>query len=89
MSPGSSPGRSKKRLALKREVLVKMPIFARLGDRGDELFIMLSGKVGVSRGGSQLVSLGTGEHVGEMALIRSAGRSAIPSAEAGSSCLPG
>lgn len=97
----------KKRLALKREVLVKMPIFARLGerellrvlqvaevlsfqpgarvitegDKGDELFIMLSGKAGVSRGGSQLVTLGTGEHFGEMALIRSAARSATVTAE--------
>ena len=97
----------KRRLALKREVLVKMPIFARLAERellrvlqvaevlqyapgsrvitegesGDELFIMLSGKVGVSKGGSHMVTLGTGEHFGEMALIRAAPRSATVTAE--------
>jgi len=97
----------KRRLALKREVLVKMPIFARLaerellrvlqvaevlqfapgarviseGDKGDELFIMLSGKAGVSKGGSQLTTLGMGEHFGEMALIRAAARSATVIAE--------
>jgi serine/threonine protein phosphatase PrpC/CRP-like cAMP-binding protein len=95
------------RLALKREVLAKMPLFARLserellrvmqavevrgyadgetvineGDKGDELFIVLDGQVKVSRGGSTLTHLGPGEHVGEMALIRSVPRSATVSAE--------
>ena len=89
-------------LNLKREVLAKMPIFARLterellrvmqavevrsyvdkgmvikeGDKGDELFIVLTGKVRVSRGEQTLTFLGPGEHVGEMALIRSVPRSA-------------
>jgi serine/threonine protein phosphatase PrpC len=91
-----------KRLALKREVLANMPLFARLterellrvmqavhvrefadgeyvireGDKGDELFIVLEGKVRVSRGEQMLTELGQGEHVGEMALIRSVPRSA-------------
>ncbi|MGD0676620.1 MAG: cyclic nucleotide-binding domain-containing protein [Polyangiaceae bacterium] len=91
-----------KRLALKRDVLANMPLFARLterellrvmqavqvrefrdgelvireGDRGDELFIVLEGKVRVSRGDQTLLELGQGEHVGEMALIRSVPRSA-------------
>jgi serine/threonine protein phosphatase PrpC len=90
------------RLALKREVLAKMPLFGRLterellrvmqavevhaydpdeivireGDRGDELFIVLQGKVKVSRGGEMLTRLGAGEHFGEMSLIRSVPRSA-------------
>jgi PPM family protein phosphatase len=90
------------RLALKREVLAKMPLFGRLterellrvmqavevreyepdqiviqeGDRGDELFIVLQGKVRVSRGGELLTRFGAGEHFGEMALIRSVPRSA-------------
>lgn len=90
------------RFALKREMLVKMPIFAPLnereilrvmqtvevrsyqdggvvireGDRGDELFIVLSGQVRVSRGEATLLELGQGEHFGEMALIRSVPRSA-------------
>jgi serine/threonine protein phosphatase PrpC len=96
-----------KRLALKREVLARMPLFARLGDRellrvmqsvevrtyddgqtviregdkGDELFIVLSGKVTISRGGETLTRLGAGEHFGEMALIRAVPRSATVAAD--------
>src|SRR5580704_815315 len=95
-----------KRLALKRDVLAKMPLFARLterellrvmqaveareyndgeivireGDKGDELFIVLEGKVRVFRGEETLTHLGPGEHLGEMALIRSVPRSASVSA---------
>jgi PPM family protein phosphatase len=91
-----------RRLALKRDVLVKMPLFSRLqerellrimqvaevltfepgqvvfaeGERGDELFIVLSGEVEISRGGSVLTAVGPGDHIGEMALIRSMPRSA-------------
>jgi PPM family protein phosphatase len=96
-----------RRLGQKREVLARMPLFARLndrellrvmqsvearvyedgqlvmreGDRGDELFIVLSGKVNVHRGGETLTRLGAGEHVGEMALIRAVPRSASVSAD--------
>lgn len=96
-----------RRLALKREVLQRMPLFARLndrellrvmqavevrsyddgqvvireGDKGDELFIVLSGKVAVSRGGETLTRLGAGEHFGEMALIRAVPRSATVNAD--------
>jgi serine/threonine protein phosphatase PrpC/CRP-like cAMP-binding protein len=95
-----------RRLALKREMLASMPLFARLterellrvmqavevrvyeegdvviqeGDRGDEFFIVLDGQVCVSRGGAKLTHLGPGEHVGEMALIRSVPRSATVTA---------
>ena len=48
----------------------------REGDKGDELFIVLDGKVRVQRGEQVLTTLGQGEHVGEMALIRSVPRSA-------------
>ena len=98
-----------KRLALKRETLARMPLFARLGDRellrvmqsvevrsfnegqvviregdkGDELFIVLSGKVNVSRGGETLTRFGAGEHFGEMALIRAVPRSATVTSEPG------
>lgn len=96
-----------KQLALKREVLRRMPLFARLGDRellrimqsvevrgyvdgqtviregdkDDQLFIVLSGKVSVSRGGEIMTRLGAGEHFGEMALIRAVPRSATVTAE--------
>jgi serine/threonine protein phosphatase PrpC len=98
-----------KRLTLKRDLLAKMPLFARLddrellrvmqscevrqyddgqvvireGDKGDELFIVLAGKVNVSRGGETLTRFGAGEHFGEMALIRAVPRSATVNAEAG------
>ncbi len=91
-----------KRLRLKREVLARMPMFARLteremlrvmqiveartyahdqcvireGDKGDELFVVLSGQVRVMRGDATLSTLGPGENFGEMALIRSVPRSA-------------
>jgi serine/threonine protein phosphatase PrpC len=51
-------------------------VIIREGDKGDELFIVLDGKVRVSRGEQALLDLGPGEHVGEMALIRSVPRSA-------------
>jgi len=48
----------------------------REGEKGDELFIVLNGTVEVTRGEAVLNSFGRGEHVGEMALIRSVPRSA-------------
>jgi PPM family protein phosphatase len=102
-----------RRLALKRDVLVKMPLFSRLqerellrimqvvevqafeagqkvfseGDRGDELFIVLSGAVEISRMGSVLSEAGPGDHIGEMALIRSMPRSATVTAVAPSELI--
>ncbi len=95
-------------LARKREVLAKMPLFARLtqremlrimqvadvrsfapgaqvireGDRGDELFIVLSGKARVTKGDVALTTFGVGDHFGEMSLIRSVPRSASVFADA-------
>ncbi len=48
----------------------------REGDRGEELFIVLNGTVRVKRGGAELTRLTQGDHVGEMALVRSQPRSA-------------
>jgi serine/threonine protein phosphatase PrpC len=104
---GDASDERAKRLALKREVLGRMPLFARLsdrellrvmqavevrsyedgkevireGDKGDELFIVLQGKVVISRGGETLTRLGAGEHFGEMALIRAVPRSATVKAD--------
>jgi serine/threonine protein phosphatase PrpC len=46
------------------------------GDKGEELFIVLSGQLKVSRNGAELATLPQGAHVGEMALVRSQPRSA-------------
>jgi PPM family protein phosphatase len=51
------------------------------GDRGDELFIVLSGQLRVSRGDMFLCNMGVGDHVGEMSLIRNVPRSATVVAE--------
>jgi hypothetical protein len=57
------------------------------GDRGDELFIVLSGVARVSRSEQVLTRLGAGEHFGEMALIRSVPRSATVTAEGGAELI--
>jgi serine/threonine protein phosphatase PrpC/CRP-like cAMP-binding protein len=54
----------------------KDDLVIREGDRGEELFIVLSGQVRVVKGEAVLTTLGQGEHFGEMALIRSVPRSA-------------
>ncbi|HEX6239868.1 MAG TPA: Stp1/IreP family PP2C-type Ser/Thr phosphatase [Polyangiales bacterium] len=46
------------------------------GDVGDELFVVLTGKVRVHHGETLLVELGPGEHFGEMALVDRQPRSA-------------
>ena len=46
------------------------------GEKGEELYIVLTGKVKVLRGGAQVATLEQGAHVGQMALIRSQPRSA-------------
>jgi PPM family protein phosphatase len=51
-------------------------VVIREGDKGEELFIVLTGSVKVRRGDTLLATLGPGNHFGEMALIRSQPRSA-------------
>ena len=46
------------------------------GDSGEELYIVLAGRVTVSRGGQEIVELHPGVHFGEMALVDQSPRSA-------------
>jgi CRP-like cAMP-binding protein len=46
------------------------------GDSGEELYIVLAGRVAVSRGGQEIVELHPGVHFGEMALVDQSPRSA-------------
>jgi serine/threonine protein phosphatase PrpC len=51
------------------------------GQKGDELYMVLSGQVRVLRGGTEVAMLKPGEHFGEMALIRNQPRSATVSSD--------
>ncbi len=50
--------------------------FIREGEPGDELYVVLAGEVNVVKGGQHITSLKAGAHIGEMALIDNAMRSA-------------
>jgi PPM family protein phosphatase len=52
----------------------------REGDTGDTLYVVLSGRVGVQKGGSTIAELGQFEHFGEMAMVDREPRSATVTA---------
>ena len=62
-----------------RHLVADEPIFEE-GTQGDELFVVLTGRVRIKKGGTSIVELGPGEHFGEMALIDRGPRSASVSA---------
>lgn len=62
-------------------------VVIREGDKGDELFIVLTGQVKVTRGDAVLSTLKKGEHFGEMALIRATPRSATVTSDGASEII--
>ncbi|HLV64425.1 MAG TPA: cyclic nucleotide-binding domain-containing protein [Polyangiaceae bacterium] len=57
------------------------------GERGEALFIVLTGRLKVWRGGTEIAELGPGDHAGEMALVRSSPRSATVIADSTSELM--
>lgn len=57
------------------------------GEIGDRLYVIVSGKVTVSRKGERVAELGPGEAVGEMAILDASPRSASATAEEETSAL--
>jgi serine/threonine protein phosphatase PrpC len=57
------------------------------GEPGDELFVILGGKVRLHKGGAQITTLERGAHFGEMALVDRSPRSASATAEAATRML--
>ncbi len=51
-------------------------VIVKEGDLGDELFVLLAGEVDVHKGGQVLTTLQSGAHIGEMAMVDAAPRSA-------------
>src|SRR5690606_36652266 len=59
----------------------------REGTPGDELFVVLKGRVAVEKGGVEIAQLRAGGHFGEMGLIDNAPRSATVRASEPSRCV--
>ena len=57
------------------------------GDPGDSLYVMIRGKMEISKGGVVVAHLGKGSHFGEMALVDRSSRSADAVAVEDSHCL--
>ncbi len=51
-------------------------VLTREGDRGAEMFVIMSGRVRVERNGQEVADLGPGDWLGEMALVSEGDRTA-------------
>jgi serine/threonine protein phosphatase PrpC len=69
-----------------RSFEAQQQVFAE-GQEGDELFLVLTGRVRVHTGDTTIATLSTGQHFGEMALVDKAARSASVSADEPSKLL--
>jgi len=56
-------------------------ILCREGSEGHELFVIIEGHVGVTRGGHEVATLGPGEFFGEIALLEPVHRTATVTAQ--------
>ncbi|MCB9795037.1 MAG: cyclic nucleotide-binding domain-containing protein [Alphaproteobacteria bacterium] len=55
-------------------------VFVREGEPGEELFVVIDGEIAIERGGVELVRIGPGKHLGEIALVLDSPRTATAKA---------
>jgi CRP/FNR family transcriptional regulator, cyclic AMP receptor protein len=73
---------------LVEEVDVKAgKVLMREGDSGSEFFLLVTGTVGIDRGGTRVFTMGGGDFFGEIALIDEGPRTATATAESDSKVL--
>jgi CRP/FNR family cyclic AMP-dependent transcriptional regulator len=62
-------------------------ILMREGDAGSEFFVLVTGSVGIDRGGTRVLTMGGGDFFGEIALIDEGPRTATATTESDSKLL--
>jgi CRP-like cAMP-binding protein len=73
---------------LAEEVDIKAgKVLMREGESGSEFFVLVSGSVGIDRGGTRVLTMGSGDFFGEIALIDEGPRTATATTESDSKLL--